>query len=117
MRCGRSFTEELAFVDAKRRQTRAFEQEIYKSCIGSNKKKVAKDKDLSQSSVRDIFNRWARPQERLLCSGELTRVLGIDEISLKKRHQQFALVASDIDRRCLVAVLPSRDIESLEQWY
>jgi len=114
--CGRSFTEELAFIDAKRRQTRAFEQEIYKSCIGSNKKKVAKDKDLSQSSVRDIFNRWARPQERPLCSGELTRVLGIDEISLKKRHQQFALVASDIDRRCLVAVLPSRDKESLEQW-
>ena len=35
---------------------------------------------------------------------------------MKKRHQQFALVASDIDRRCLVAVLPSRDKESLEQW-
>ena len=115
--CKRSFTEELAFIDAKRRQTRAFEQEIYQSCIGSNKKKVAKDKGLSQSSVRDIFNRWARRQERALGSGELTRVLGIDEISLKKRHQQFALVASDIERRCLVAVLPSRDKESLEQWF
>ena len=115
--CRRSFTEELAFIDAKRRQTRAFEQEIYRSCIGSNKKKVAKDKDLSQSSVRDIFNRWARKQEGPSDSGELTRVLGIDEISLKKRHQQFALVASDIQRRCLVAVLPSRDKESLEQWF
>jgi len=114
--CRRSFTEEFAFVDAKRRQTRAFEQEVYKACIGSNKKKVAKDKDLSQSSVRDIFNRLARQQQRPLGSGELTRVLGIDEISLKKRHQQFALVASDIERRCLVAVLPSRDKESLEQW-
>ena len=114
--CRRSFTEELAFVDAKRRQTRAFEQEVYKACIGSNKKKVAKDKDLSQSSVRDIFNRLARQQQRPLGSGELTRVLGIDEISLKKRHQQFALVASDIERRCLVAVLPSRDKESLEHW-
>jgi len=114
--CSRSFTEELAFVDAKRRQTRAFEQEVYKACIGSNKKKVAKDKDLSQSSVRDIFNRLARQQQRPLGSGELTRVLGIDEISLKKRHQQFALVASDIERRCLVAVLPSRDKESLEHW-
>lgn len=114
--CRRSFTEELAFVDTNRRQTRAFEQEIYKSCIGSNKKKVAKDKDLSQSSVRDIFNRCARQQQRATGSGELTRVLGIDEISLKKRHQQFALVISDIERRCLVAVLPGRDKESLEQW-
>ena len=114
--CRRSFTEELAFVDTNRRQTRAFEQEIYKSCIGSNKKKVAKDKDLSQSSVRDIFNRWAREQQRPMGSGELTRVLGIDEISLKKRHQQFALVISDIERRCLVAVLPDRDKESLERW-
>jgi hypothetical protein len=61
--------------------------------IRDEAKKVAIDKDLSQSSVRDIFNRWARQQQQPMGSGELTRVLGIDEISLKKRHQQFALVS------------------------
>jgi transposase len=46
----------------------------------------------------------------------VTRVLGIDEISLKKRHKQFALIISDIDRRCILDVLPIRDKEALEKW-
>ncbi len=40
----------------------------------------------------------------------------IDEISLKKRHKQFALVLSDIDRRCILDVLPVRDKVVLENW-
>ncbi len=42
--------------------------------------------------------------------------LAMDEISLKKRHKQFALVISDLERHCIIAVLPSRDKESLETW-
>jgi transposase len=43
-------------------------------------------------------------------------VLGIDEISLKKRHKQFALVISDIERKCILAVLPDRKKETLFIW-
>jgi transposase len=43
-------------------------------------------------------------------------VLGIDEISLKKRHKQFVLVISDIARKCILAVLPDREKKTLEQW-
>ncbi|MCP4626473.1 MAG: transposase [bacterium] len=46
----------------------------------------------------------------------MTRVLGLDEISIKKRHKQFALIISDIDRRCILDVLPVRDKEALEKW-
>lgn len=46
----------------------------------------------------------------------MTRVLGLDEISLKKRHKQFALIISDIDRRCILDVLPIREKEALEKW-
>jgi len=42
--------------------------------------------------------------------------LGIDEIALKKRHKQFALVLSDLERRCVIAVLPERSKTCLEQW-
>jgi transposase len=55
------------------------------------------------------------------------RVLGIDEIALKKRHKQYALcppakgrralVLSDLERRCVIAVLPERSKEQLEQWF
>ena len=45
-----------------------------------------------------------------------TRALGIDEISLKKRHKQFVLVISDISRKCILAVLPDREKKTLENW-
>jgi len=113
--CGKTFTEQLPFVDDHRRQSAAFEFHIYETCLSGNRKKVAQKEGLSQSTVKDIFNRWAR--SRVNKSGDiLTRVLGIDEISLKKRHKQFALVISDIGRRCILDILPVRDKEAFEEW-
>ena len=42
--------------------------------------------------------------------------MGIDEISLKKRHKLFVLIISDIEQKCVQAVLPERIEESLESW-
>ncbi|MBT9437731.1 MAG: ISL3 family transposase [Desulfobacterales bacterium] len=114
--CGKPFTEELSFVEGFRRQTIAFEHHIYELCKAGNRKKVAQKEGLSQSTVKDILNRWARRKTDR--SGNiLTRVLGIDEISLKKRHKQFALVISDISNKAILAVLPDRHKETLEEWF
>jgi transposase len=113
--CGKVFTEQLPFVEEHRRQTTAFERHIYESCLSSNKKKVAEQVDLSQYTVRDVFNRVAKKKVNH-SQDILTRVLGIDEISLKKRHKQFALVISDIKRKCILAVLPNRKKDALEKW-
>ncbi len=113
--CDKVFNEQLPFIEEHRRQTIALEQYVYESCLSSTRKKVAKQIGLSQSTVRDIFNRFAQTKvdyNRVL----LTRVLGIDEISLKKRHKQFALVISDIERKCILAVLPDRKKETLVIW-
>jgi len=113
--CGKPFTEELSFVDSHRRQTRSFEYHVYELSMSSNKKAAAKTLGLSQSTVRDIFNRLAKL--KLKCpAGHLTRVLGIDEISLKKRHKQFVLIISDMDSKCILAVLPTRERDALEKW-
>jgi len=39
------------------------------------------------------------------------RVLGVDEISLKKRYKQFVLIISDSSREYVLAVLPNRENE------
>jgi transposase len=44
------------------------------------------------------------------------RVLGIDEIALKKGHKHYALILSDLERHCLVAVLPDREQKTLAAW-
>ncbi len=40
----------------------------------------------------------------------------MDEISLRKGHQQFALVLSDLERHCVIAVLPERSQKAFEVW-
>ena len=64
----------------------------------------------------EIFKRWAK--RNVSSNGPVrVRVLGIDEIALKKRHKQYALVLSDLQRRCVLAVLPERNKEYLEAWF
>lgn len=115
-RCGRPFTEKLACVDRRRRHTRRFEQHIYRRCLTSSCKAVAQEAWLHEATAKAIFKRWAKHTTRRQGMPRV-RVLGIDEIALKKRHKQYALVLSDLERRCVIAVLPERSKKRLEQWF
>jgi transposase len=114
--CGRPFTERLPSIDPQRRHTRRFEQYIYRSCLRSDCKGVAQANWLNQTTVKGIFKRWAKRTVRSKGPTPV-RVLGIDEIALKKRHKQFALVLSDLQQRCVIAVLPDRSKDQLEAWF
>lgn len=114
--CACTFTERLVSLDQKRRQTRRFEQYIYRACLRSDCKAVAEANWLHRVTVKGIFKRWAK--HNLRRRGPIrVKVLGIDEISLKKRHKQYALVLSDLEQRCVIAVLPERSKEKLEAWF
>lgn len=114
--CGHRFTEELQAVAWRRHQTVRFEQVVYARCLESSKSAVAQAMHLSYSTVDGIFKRYARRQARRSQWGTV-RTLGMDEIALKKRHKQYALVLSDLERRCVLAVLPSREQSELKQWF
>jgi len=92
------------------------EQHIYRRCLTSTCKAVAEEEWLHQATVKGIFKRWAKRMIRWQALPRV-QVLGIDEIALKKRHKQYALVLSDLERRCVIAVLPDRRKERLEQWF
>lgn len=113
--CGHRFTEELQAVAWRRHQTVRFETEVYQRCLESSKSAVAKAFHLSYATVDGIFKRYAQRQERRSQLGTV-RILGMDEIAVKKRHQQYALVLSDLERRCVLAVLPSREQSELQRW-
>jgi transposase len=114
--CGHPFTERLSSIDQQRRHTRRFEQYIYRACLRSDCKAVAQENWLHQTTTKEIFKRRARRTMRAKGTTPV-RVLGIDEIALKKRHQQYALVLSDLQRRCVIAVLPERNKDCLEAWF
>ena len=112
--CGKKFTEELDFVDRCRRQTLDFETHIYRLCLSDNRKAVAKRECLSQYTFKGKLLRYTKKKFGQGQVGRCPRVLGIDEISLKKSHRQFALVLSDVERRCILDILPDRIKENLE---
>lgn len=41
----------------------------------------------------------------------------MDEIVIKKGHKQYALVLRDLERRCVLAVLPSREQSEIKLWF
>lgn len=114
--CGLRFTEELAAIGWRRHQTKRFEQRVYQQCLSSSKKETAAQFQLSQTTVAGIFKRWAKRQQRAAANQPPVRILGMDEIALKKRHKQYVLVLSDLERRYVLAVLPTREQQTLIAW-
>jgi transposase len=114
--CGQPFTENLEWIEAKRRQTSAFETHIYQSVKHKTpRKQVALQEGLSEATVLDIFKRQARRAVRQVDAGQV-HTLGVDEIAVRQGHQQYALVLSDLARRRVMAVLPDRLKETFETW-
>lgn len=115
-KCNKPFTENLGWVDPKRRQTNPFELHIYEQVKNKMPRKpVALEAGLHEATVLDIFKRQAKRAMRPV-DNQKVRVLGVDEISLRKGHKQYALVLSDLVRRCVIAVLPNRLKETFEAW-
>jgi len=103
--CGRPFTENLAWLESQRRQTRAYEAYIYQQVQQTCRQDVAHQEGLHEATVLDIFKRWAEQATRPPRPRGV-RILGVDEISLRRNHKQYALVLSDLERRCVIEAIP-----------
>jgi transposase len=113
--CKKPFTEALSWIETKRRESNAYELYVYKQCKDTDLDAVAEKERLHPETVRLIFRRWAKRAEKKQVR-QLVRCLGIDEISLRKGHQHFVLVLTDLERHCVVAVLEERSQKALETW-
>ena len=118
-KCDKPFTENLTWIDPKRRQTRAFEKYIYE-CLTKKKmtrRAVGRQEGLHEATVLKIFKKWAKEVVNKGNKEQIRkiRVLGIDEIYLGKK--KYVLVISDIERRCVIKVLPNRLKKTLEDWF
>ena len=76
---------------------------------------MALKEGLSETTVLEIFKKKAKEKHRDVERG-LVRVLGVDEISVRKGHQQYALVLTDLERRCVLEVFDNRLQETFEAW-
>ena len=113
--CQRPFTEQLKEMPVGGRYTARYERYIYQQYKESSIQTIHRREGLGYKAAEGIFYRQAAAALQGPTT-TLVRRLGVDEISMKKRHKQFALVLSDLDRNCVIAVLEERHKEKLEGW-
>jgi transposase len=71
---------------------------------------------LSETTVLDIFKKKGKAEQHQGVKRGQVRVLGVDEISVRKGHKNYALVLTDIERRCVLEVFDNRLQETFEAW-
>ncbi len=111
--CSKPFMEQLSFVEFRTSFTKRYEQYIYEQCRERSFTAVAKQEGISDTVIGKIYDSHAvacvqpkgRPKE--------IRVLGIDEISMRKGHRDFVCVITDIDGKRVIEVLENRLKETL----
>ena len=87
---------------------------IYEQCQHTDHAAVAAREGWHAETVKTIFLRWAQRARRERPG--LVRGRGVDEISLHKGHQHFAMVLSDLERHWVIAGLPERSQAAFETW-
>lgn len=115
-RCRKPFTEVIAGIPFGGRCTSRYEKYIYDHYRESTISHIANQEALGYKTAAGIFYQQAEAQVTASKTRQVKR-LGIDEISMKKRHKQFILVLSDLDRNCVIDVIEERHKEKLDAWF
>jgi transposase len=93
--------------------TYRFEQHVLRSLIGSNEEEVARRLGISAETVGLIVrNQLADVKAKQVDSQRVITDVGIDELSLKKRHKLYVTILTDLtnpDRPEVLAVASGRD--------
>jgi len=97
----------------------------YQECLSQTLQDVAKKLDLcfgyrvarkmNWHTVERIFYEKASEQFQYTAK-QIPQILGVDEIANRKGHKQYLLVISDLQRKCVIEVLPDRLKETLTSW-
>ncbi len=111
--CGKPFTERLTFVDFGTSFTKRYEKYIYDQCNERSFTAVEKQEHISDKVIAKIYESYASAQVQPRGRPKEIRVLGIDEIAIKKGHRDYACVITDIDRKQVIEVLESCNVV----WY
>jgi transposase len=117
-RCGRRQHLLPPFKRADVTYTYRFERHVLTALIGGNEEEVAQRLGISAEMVALIVeNQLADTQAKQVNPARVIRSVGMDEISLKKRHKLYATILTDLSdpaRPEVLAVAAGRDRAAAE---
>lgn len=116
-KCNRYFNESFDFVDKSATMTNRYEQYIYfmlkNTCINDLSVKEGN----AWSTTARIYKKYADKQIETRHVWQGVRYLGIDEISIKKGHKNYACVLVDLETGRVLDVLENRKKETIEAYF
>jgi len=106
--CGQTWIGPLAFVDPYETHTKAYQEYLFDRVKASTITTVAEEEGLPEKTLEHLHRRVAerRLQQRAV---PLVRVLGIDEISVKKGRQKYRAVLYDVEQGKVIELLEDRE--------
>ena len=114
--CGAVKRERLELLAENARHTQRFAFYVGRRCRASSVKDIAEELNLSWHTVKELEKQYMREQLRR-ASQPRPRVIGIDEISVRKRHV-YRIVVSDLERaRPIWFGGEDRSEASMDQFY
>ena len=111
--CQKPFSEQLHFVEKRKKFTSRYADFIVKQLINSNLASVAVNNNLSEWEVEKMSDYVAKKVLPLNLSG--LKRLGIDEISLVKGQGKFIVVLVDLDTGKLVGLVKEKKKKTIEK--
>ncbi len=112
--CGTPFTEVLPWLASGGRLTERYARYVFAQCRGTSLQVVHQREQLGYKTVEALYYRYAAQRAATL-TAPVCR-LGIDEIALRRGHDQYVLVVSDLDAGRVLTVLPDRTKATLEAY-
>ena len=103
--CQKYITEELDYIDTKRKETRRYQENIYQKVLKSSIEQVSQEENLTYEEVESLFILLS--QSAHYKEWATRKRLSIDEISKKKGHKNFITLVSDVDTGNLLEVIDS----------
>jgi transposase len=115
--CQKYITEELDYIDPKRKETRRYQENIYQRVLKSSIVQVSQEENLTYEEVESLFIMLSQSADDKEWANR--KRLSLDEISKRKGHKNFITLVSDIDTGNLLEVVDSHKqkeiIETLNQ--
>jgi transposase len=114
--CQCPFREELDWLPRCSRLTQRYTDYVFAQCRRTSIQAVHRQERLGYKTVERLYYERAQVRTKV-ADPVLVRQLGIDEIALRKGHDQCVLVLSDLERGSVLEVLPDRTKETLIAYF
>lgn len=114
--CRRPFSEVWEAIAPHARYTQRYGDYLFDACRDTSIQAVSQREQIGYKTVEGLFYRYAQAQDQARAFHVVER-LGLDEIALRKGHDAFVLVLSELGKGMVLTVLPERTKEALEAYF